>query len=391
MPKKRTRPKSSRSLTARQSQPPAARPAGRLLGDIRNLIEQARQQVVRAVNSAMVALYWHIGTRFREDILHEQRAEYGEQIVSTLSQQLTVEYGRGYTEKGLRRMIQFAEIFPDEQIVAALSRQLGWSHFIEIIPLDDPLKRDFYAEMCRLERWSVRMLRKKIDGMLFERTALSKEPDQLIRRELDALREDDKLTPDMVFREPYLLGFLGLRDTYAEKDLEAAILREMEGFILELGVGFAFLERQKRITVGGEDFYLDLLFYHRPLRRLVAIDLKIGEFRPGDAGQMELYLGWLNQHERREDEDEPLGIIHCVGKKEETVRLMDLGKRGIQVSAYLTKILPKEELQRKLHDAIRLARERLARQQQEQPNPPSLPAPKKSAAPKQRKRRTTNN
>ena len=253
--------------------------------------------------------------------------------------------------------------------------------FVEILSLDDPLKRDFYAEMCRMERWSVRMLRKKIDGMLFERTALSKKPDKLIRRELDALREADKLTPDMVFRDPYLLGFLGLRDTYAEKDLEAAILREMEAFILELGVGFAFLERQKRITVGGKDFYLDLLFYHRPLRRLVAIDLKIGEFRPGDAGQMELYLGWLNEHERREDEGEPLGIILCAGKKEETVRLMDLGKRGIQVSAYLTKILPKEELRRKLHDAIRLARERLARQQQDQASPPALPRRKSPRLP----------
>ncbi len=300
----------------------------RLLSDIRNLIEQARQQVARTVNSAMVALYWQIGKRIRDDVLHEQRAEYGEQIVSTLSQQLAREFGRGYSKPNLSRMVWLAEAFQELEIVSALSKQLSWSHFVEILPLKDALKRDFYAEMCRMERWSVRMLRKKIDGMLFERTALSKKPDQLIRRELDALREEDKLTPDMVFRDPYLLGFLGLRDTYAEKDLEAAILREMEAFILELGVGFAFLERQKRITVGGEDFYLDLLFYHRPLRRLVAIDLKIGEFRPGDAGQMELYLGWLNEHERREDEGEPLGIILCAGKKEETVSPDGSGQAG---------------------------------------------------------------
>jgi predicted nuclease of restriction endonuclease-like (RecB) superfamily len=213
--------------------------------------------------------------------------------------------------------------------------------------------------------------------MLFERTALSKKPDLLIRRELDALRDEDKLTPDLVFRDPYLLGFLGLHDTYAEKDLEAAILREMEAFILELGVGFAFLERQKRITVDGDDYYLDLLFYHRPLRRLVAIDLKIGDFRPGDAGQMELYLRWLDENERRDDEDEPIGIILCAGKKEETVRLLDLDKRGIQVSSYWTEVLPKEELERKLHEAVVLARERLARQGQEQPTPPLLPAPRK--------------
>ena len=154
--------------------------------------------------------------------------------------------------------------------------------------------------------------------------------------------EEDKLTPDLVFRDPYLLGFLGLRDTFAEKDLESAILREMEAFILELGAGFAFLERQKRITVDGEDYYLDLLFYHRPLRRLVAIDLKIGDFRPGDAGQMELYLRWLDKYERRTDEEEPVGIILCAGKKEETVRLLDLRKRGIQVSSYWTERLTQE-------------------------------------------------
>ncbi len=365
----------------------AQRAADRLLGDIRGLIEQARQQVARTVNSAMVGLYWSIGKRIREDILHEKRAEYGEQIVAALSKQLTRDFGRGYSKPNLSRMVWLAEAFPDPEIVSALSKQLSWSHLVEILPLKDALKRDFYAEMCRLERWSVRTLRKKIDGMLFERTALSKKPDHLIRRELDALRDEDKLTPDLVFRDPYLLGFLGLRDTFAEKDLEAAILREMEAFMLELGVGFAFLERQKRITVDDEDYYLDLLFYHRPLRRLVAIDLKIGDFRPGDAGQMELYLRWLDKHERREDEEQPVGIILCAGKKEETVRLLDLGKRGIQVSAYWTKVLPKEELQRKLHDAIRLARERLARQAQDEPRLAALPAPDRPDRGKRPRRR----
>jgi len=282
-------------------------------------------------------------------------------------------------------MVRFAEVFPDERIVSSLMTQLSWTHLIYIIPIDDPLKRDFYAEMCRIERWSVRTLRQKIDGMLFERTALSKKPGLLIRRELDALREEDKFTPDLVFRDPYLLGFLGLQDTYAEKDLEAAILREMEAFILELGVGFAFLERQKRITVDDDDYYLDLLFYHRPLRRLVAIELKIGDFRPGDSGQMELYLRWLDKYERREDEDEPIGIILCAGKKEETVRLLDLRKRGIQVSSYWTEVLPKNELQRKLHEAVRLARERLARQAHKRHELPSLPAPGKPAAKRSKK------
>jgi predicted nuclease of restriction endonuclease-like (RecB) superfamily len=384
MAKKQPRKRLCRDLAASHSPPAQAQAADRLLSDIRALIEQARQQVARAVNSTMMATYWRIGKRIRDDILQEQRAKYGEQIVQTLSAQLTREYGRGFSRQNLFRMIRFAEVFPDEQIVSSLMRQLSWTHLIYIIPLDDPLKRDFYAEMCRIERWSTRTLQKKIDGMLFERTALSKKRDQLIRRELDALRDEDKLTPDLVFRDPYLLGFLGLRDTYAEKDLEAAILREMEAFILELGVGFAFLERQKRITVDGDDYYLDLLFYHRALRRLVAIDLKIGDFRPADAGQMELYLRWLDEHERREDEEEPVGIILCAGKKEETVRLLDLGKRGIQVSSYWTRILPKEDLQRKLHEAVRLARERLAQQAQEQ----VLPAVGDKTPTKPRKGRT---
>ncbi len=238
----------------------------------------------------MVAMYWSIGKRIREDILHEKRAEYGEEIVQTVSAQLTLEYGRGFGRRNLFYMVQFAEAFPDAEIVQTLSGQLSWSHFLAIIPLDHSLKRDFYAEMCRLERWSVRTLRQKIDRLLFERTAVSKKPDELIRRDLDALREDDRLTPDLVFRDPYFLDFLGLAGSYSEKDVEQAILRELEAFILELGTDFAFLARQKRITVDDEDYYLDLLFYHRKLRRLVAVDLKIGKFQAADKGQMETLL-----------------------------------------------------------------------------------------------------
>jgi len=256
-------------------------------------------------------------------------------------------------------MVRFAEVFPDEAIVSALRRQLVWTHFKKLIYLDDPLKRDFYAEMCRIERWSTRTLDKKVGSMLFERTALSRKPGKLAEMELKQLREEDKLTPDMVFRDPYLLQFLGLKDSYLEKDLEAAILREMESFILELGVGFAFLERQKRITVDGEDYYLDLLFYHRPLRRLIAIELKLGEFKPGDKGQMELYLNWLDRYERKEGEEKPIGLILCAGKRHETVELLGMEQSGIRVSSYWTDALPKKELERKLHEAVRLARARL--------------------------------
>jgi predicted nuclease of restriction endonuclease-like (RecB) superfamily len=282
--------------------------------------------------------------------------------VATLAQQLSAEFGRGFGEKNLRRMVQFAEVFPEERIVAALLRQLGWTHFVLLIPIKDPLKRDFYAQLCRVEKWSTRALEKKLSSMLFERTALSRKPANLIEHELEMLRDEDKMTPDLVFRDPYLLDFLGLKDTYAEKDLEAAILRDMESFLLELGVGFAFLERQKRITVDGDDYYLDLLFFHRQLRRLVAIELKLGDFKPAFKGQMELYLRWLDQHERRKGEEGPLGLILCAGKKEETVRLLDMEGSGIRVASYWTDVLPREQLQRKLHEAVALARQRLAGQ-----------------------------
>jgi predicted nuclease of restriction endonuclease-like (RecB) superfamily len=242
-----------------------------LIGDIRSLIETARQNVAIAVNAGLTILYWQIGSRIRQDILKGKRAEYGKEIVATLSRQLTGDYGNNFNEKNLRRMIQFAEVFPDKEIVVSLIRQLSWTHFIALIPLKDDLQRDFYAEICRVERWSVRTLRKKNDGMLYERTAISKKPEKLIEKELAALREEDRLTPDLVFRDPYFLDFLGLKDTYSEKDLETAILREMESFILELGAGFSFVARQKRITVDNEDYYLDLLFFHRKIKRLIAI------------------------------------------------------------------------------------------------------------------------
>jgi predicted nuclease of restriction endonuclease-like (RecB) superfamily len=257
------------------------------------------------------------------------------------------------------RWIGFSAVFPDAAIVAALLRELGWTHFTMLIPIQDPLKREFYAEMCRVDRWSTRVLRNQIDGMLFERTALSKKPEALVRKELMALREKGEISPALVFRDPYMLDFLELADTYSEKDLESAILREIERFLLELGTGFAFVERQKRITLDGDDYYLDLLFFHRRLRRLVAIELKIGDFKPAASGQMELYLRWLDRHERQPAEEAPLGIILCAGKKRETVEYLDLDARGIHVAEYLTELPPRAILEERLHRAIEAARHRL--------------------------------
>jgi predicted nuclease of restriction endonuclease-like (RecB) superfamily len=332
-----------------------------LLADVRDLILSARHTVAQGVNAALVMLYWNIGQRIRKDILEERRAEYGERIVSALSAQLEREFGRGFGARNLFRMIRFAEVFPDRKIVSALMTQLGWTHFLYLIGWDDPLKRDFYAEMCRIERSSTRTLQKKIGSMLFERTALSRKPAKLAEMELKQLREEDKLTPDLVFRDPYILDFLGLKDTYVEKDVEAAILREMEAFILELGAGFCFVARQLRMQIDHKDYYLDLLFYHRKLRRLIAIDLKLGEFEAADKGQMELYLNGLKRHACEPGEEPPLGMILCAGKNEQHVELLELQKSGIHVATYWTEVLPRKELESKFHEAVRLARERLAR------------------------------
>ena len=329
----------------------------RLMRDLRGLIKEARDNVARSVNSALVTLYWNVGRRIQQDIMKEKRAAYGKEIVSALGRQLTTEFGRGFSEKSLWHMIKFAEVFTDESIVSALRRELSWTHFKRIIYLDDPLKRDFYAEMCRIEHWSTRMLEKKIDGMLFERTALSKKPKKLIREELDALREEDLLTADLVFKDPYFLDFLGLKDRYIEKDIEDAILHEMESFILELGIGFTFVARQKRISIDDEDFYLDLLFYHRGLRSLVAIDLKLGKFKPAYKGQMELYLRWLEEYEQQPGEEAPVGLILCAGKSEEQIKLLRLDKGNIRVAAYMTELPPRKLLQQKLHEAVKRARE----------------------------------
>lgn len=339
--------------------PEETAPVAALIADIRQMIAETKAGVATAVNVGLTLLYWRIGKRIRDDVLQGDRAEYGEQIVVSLARQLEAEYGRGFSEKNLRHLVRFAEAFPDGEIVSTLSRQLAWSHFLAIIYLKDPLQRDFYAEMCRLEGWSVRTLRKKIGSMLYERTALSRH-DALIRQELAALNDEDRISAALVLKDPYILDFLGLRDRYLEKDLEDAILREIEGFLLELGAGFTFVARQKRLQIDNDDFYIDLLFYNRKLKRLVAIDLKLEEFKAEHKGQMELYLRWLATYEQEPDEALPLGIILCTGKKQQQIELLELDKTGIHVAEYLTELPPKEVLERKLREAIAASRARLA-------------------------------
>jgi predicted nuclease of restriction endonuclease-like (RecB) superfamily len=353
------------SLTPPQSQAPLPAVSDALLEDLRHMIDQTRRSVASTVNAGLTLLYWHVGTRIRKEISKDERAEYGKKIVATLWRQLTADYGKGFLEKNLHRMIQFAEVFSDQQVILSLTRRLSWSHFRLLLPIKDAIKRDFYAEMCRIEQWNVRTLSKKIDSMLFERTALSKRPELVAQAELDALRKEDLLTPDMVFRDPYVLEFLKLDDRYIEKDLEDAIMRELEQFLLELGIGFCFLARQKRMTIDETDFHLDLLFFHRKLRRLVAIELKLGDFKPEHKGQMELYLRWLDKYERQPEEHPPLGLILCTGKQSEQIELLELDRAGIHVAEYLTAFPSKEILREKLQRAIAQARERLEQKEED--------------------------
>lgn len=342
---------------------PAAPEVDALYQDIRQRVEQARAQVLTQVNQALVLSYWHIGKAIKTRVLQGERAAYGAGVLKALAQRLTRDYGSGFSHSGLTRMAKLFDCLPDEHIVATLSQQLSWSHFVELIKIDDPTRRAFYTELCAQARWSVRTLRERIDGLLFERTAIAKQPEAAIRQELALLREAPgqgaPASPALFLKDPYLLDFLDLKDGFTEKDLEAAILAELERFILELGSDFAFMGRQKRIQVGGHDYVMDLLFFHRRLRRLVLIELKLGEFRPEHKGQVELYLKWLARHDQQPGENAPIAIILCSDKDAEVVELMDLEKDQIHVAEYWLQLPPQEVLRERLHRALVGARLRI--------------------------------
>jgi len=327
-----------------------------LLGELRQLIEQARQHVAQTANSTLTMLYWRMGQRIGVELLKEERAPYGQEIVSAASRELTQAYGKGFTDRNLWHMKRFADAFPDEKIVFALSAVLSWTHFRQLIYLDRPLQREFYAEMCRIERWSTRTLEKKIGGMLYERTAISRKPEAVVEMEVAKLRAGDTVSAELVFRDPYLLDFLGLQGAYSERDMESAILADIERFLLEMGDGFCFVARQKRLIIGRDDFYLDLLFYHRKLRRLVAVELKLEHFQAGHKGQMELYLRWLDRYERQPTEEAPIGLILCASVNREEIEVLQLDGSSIRVAEYLTELPDREALRVKLHQAIELAR-----------------------------------
>ena len=293
-----------------------------LIQDLRQIIEQARGHVAATANYALSMMYWHIGERINREVLDNQRAEYG------------------------------------KQIVASVMRQLSWTHILQVLPLKDDLQREFYLTFAASERWSVRRLRKEIDGMLYERTAISGKPDEFIKKELSTLRDDNVMSPDLVFKSPYFLEFTGLKGFYSEKSLEDCLVAHLEQFIIELGNGFSFVARQKRMIIDGEDFYLDLLFYHRRLHRLIAIDLKKGRFKAEYKGQMELYLRWLEANEMEPGEEPPLGLLLCTEGSEEQIELLQLDKAGIKVAKYLTELPPRHVLMQQIQKSLEAAKDR---------------------------------
>ena len=329
-----------------------------LFSDVKALIEQSRERVSAMFNDEITLLNWYVGRRINEDILDGNRAEYGKEVIKNLSIKLTLEYGKGWSEYKLRHCTHLASAFSDEKNFHELREKLSWTNIRSIMYIDDILKRDFYIEMASIHHWDSRLLKERIKSQLYERTAISKKPDDVIAQELALLKDTGKITPDLVFRDPYFLDYCGLTDTYSEKDLESAIISELARFIIEFGSDFAFLARQKRITVDNRDYYIDLLFLHRRLRCLVAIELKLGDFEAQHKGQMELYLRWLEKYEMAEGENPPIGLILCSGKSDEHIELLQLDKDNIRVAEYLTKLPDMKVLEKKLKQSIELAKQR---------------------------------
>ena len=329
-----------------------------LFSDVCSIIDGTRNRIATYLNTEVCMTNWYVGKRIKEDVLKNQRAEYGKQILKNLASRLSEKYGTGWGVGKLKHCVRSAYLFTEEEIGYAVRSQLTWTHLRSLMGVKDELARTFYMEMCRIEHWDTRTLDDKIDSQLYERTAISRRPEEVIKRELQNVKETNTLVPDLVFRSSYLLDILGLPDTFSEKDLEDSILSQIQLFIKEFGSDFAFLDRQKRITVDSVDYYIDLLFFHRGLKRLVVVDLKLGKFKPEYEGQMLLYLRYLNKNERREGEESPIGLILCSeGNTEHIEYLMLEEDSPIRVAQYYTKLPDKKLLSEKLQRAIAIAKE----------------------------------
>jgi predicted nuclease of restriction endonuclease-like (RecB) superfamily len=347
-------------------------PTQQLFSDIKKLINEARSNIVRTVNQEMTLLYWHIGKRIKTEILNLEKPSYGEQIIVSLAVQLSVEYGKGFSKSNIFEMVRCYEQFSDLEIFQTLSGKLSWSHFLALLPIKNQQALNFYSYMCMHDKWSVRQLRSNIHRMLFECSAISRKSDEEIEQALLVLKNDHTFDIDLVLKDPYVVDFLNLPKDYYEHELEEAILQEIEQFILELGVGFSFVARQKRITIDGDHFYIDLLFYNRRLKRLVVVELKTGKFKAEYVGQMQLYLGWLKQFEVLEGENPPIGIILCTEKSSHQIELLEIDKSSIHVAEYWTELPPPDVFERKIREIVNRSKERMAILQATTPKEPDL-------------------
>ncbi len=332
----------------------------KLFVQIAALINTSKENLNRSFNKELTMLNWQIGKHIDETLASIEET-YGLEIVATLSPLLVNQFGKGYTTSSLHRVRRFYKAFGKIKIVATLSPLLSWSHFIELTNVKNDLARSYYTELCKIEHWNVRELRDRINSMLYERTVLSKQPEKLIKQELKQLQTQKKFTENIVFRDNYLLDFLDLKDVYSEKDLETAILVELQKFIIEIGNDFAFLSRQKRMIIDGEDYTLDLLFYHRGLNRLVAIELKLGKFKHSYKSQMELYLRWLEKYEMRQHEELPVGLILCADNKKEMMELLMIDEKRIRVANYATEMPEAKIIKQKLQKAISNAKAKIGK------------------------------
>jgi len=293
----------------------------RLIGQVSTLIESANTFVNKAINQSMVLLYWQIGKTIQDELLQYDKPEYGKQVMQNLAIKLSEQYGIGYSYRTLYRMTHFYDCVQDQNILTTVLSKLSWSHILEILKIKEPLKQEFYISMCSSENWSVRELSGRIDSMLFERTAISKLPEKTIVNDLKQLREKKEMSVNLFVKDPYVLDFLGLKDTFSEHDLELAILVELQQFILEFGNDFAFLARQKRITIDQEDYFID-------------------------------------KYEKQEGENAPIGLLLCSEKSDKMVELLELDKSGIHVATYLTELPPVAVFESKIQQSIALAKQK---------------------------------
>jgi len=321
-----------------------------LFNSVSAIIDNRKARAGAYANCEVTMMYWEVGQYIGSVMLGGERAGYGKRIVAELAQQLIERYGNSFERTKITRMIKFAKLFPDYEIVAELAQQLSWSHFQELLPVKNDDARIYYAQDAANRRIGTKELRRQISRKTHE------------RNEIANIRLSNQTTvPFNVFKDPYMLDILGLKENYLEADIEKAILVDLEKFILEFGDGFSFVARQKRIVIDGDDTVLDLLFYNRIIKRLVVIELKLGEFKAAYKGPMELQLKWLDRNERKPGEETPIGLILCATASREKIEMLELDKSGIAVAEYWTTMPPKKEFERKISEIMQEARERVER------------------------------